>query len=185
MDEASWSALKNTPGFDWLIEARRYLHAAEVLRDSAEYRRGVIMTPPLHLLAHGTELLLKANLIRGGSTSDEVRQKFGHDIWNLWNDDRNASLRDDILKAADEEWVAARMNPAWLDHFSENCAELFTEYLKRLSELHNRQTDFALRYVRPEGTVAPKPHMLGPTMYRVADQYVREMANACYTTDQR
>ncbi len=177
MDEAFWNELKNKPGFDWLIEAKRYLHAAEVLRASAEYRRGVIMTPPLHLLAHGAELLLKANLIAAGSTAIEARS-FGHDIWKLWSDDRNAALRADLLKAANEEWVAAKMNPEWQDSFSEDSAALFEEYLKRLSDLHSKETDFALRYVRPEGTEVPKPHMLGPAMYRVADQYVREMALA-------
>lgn len=177
MDESFWSELKNKPGFDWLIEARRYLHAAEVLRASAEYRRGVIMTPPLHLLAHGSELLLKANLIASGCNASEARS-FRHDIWKLWNDDRSAPLRADILKAADEEWVAAKMNPTWQDTFSEDSAVLFEEYLRRLSDLHTNETDFALRYVRPEGTDAPKPHLLGPTMYRVADQYVRDMAQA-------
>lgn len=177
MDEAFLNELKNKPGFDWLIEARRYLLASEVLRNSDEYRRGSIITPPLHLLAHGTELLLKANLIAGGSTAVEARS-FGHDIWKLWNNDRNAQLRADLLKAADEEWVAAKMNPAWQDPFSEESADLFVEYLKRLSELHTKETDFALRYVRPEGTEVPKPHMLGPTMYRVADQYIRNMMNA-------
>lgn len=177
MNEAFLSKLKNKPGFDWFIEARRYLHAAEVLRTSIEYRRGVIMSPPLHLLAHGSELLLKANLIVSGCNASEARS-FGHNIWKLWEHDRNAPLRADLLKAAEEEWVAARKNPAWQDTFSEKSAVLFEEYLKRLSDLHSKTTDFALRYVRPEGTLAPKPHLLGPTMYRVADQYIRNMAQA-------
>ncbi|WOK36041.1 hypothetical protein [Sphingomonas sp. C3-2] len=177
MEDAFWKELKNRPGFDWLIEARRYLHAAEILRASAEYRRGVIMTPPLHLLAHGTELLLKANLITADPTATDVRS-FGHDIWKLWNDIRSAQLRVDLLKAADEEWEAAKMSEEWQGAFNEDSGVLFKEYLKRLSELHTKEIDYALRYVRPEETEAPKPHMLGPAMYRVADQYVRAMAQA-------
>lgn len=177
MDEALWSELKNKPGLGWFVEARRYLRAAEVLRASTEYDRGEILTPPLHLLAHGIELLLKANLIAGGSSANKARL-FGHDIWKLWNDERNAALRTDVLNAAAEEWAAAKLDPAWRDTFSEDSAVLFEEYLKRLSELHTKETDYALRYVRPEETKAPKPHWLGPTMYRVADRYIRNMVQA-------
>ena len=174
MDEAIWRKLRSKPGFDWFIEARRYLQAAEMLRVSTEYRQGLIMSPPLHLLAHGSELLLKANLIASGSTVKEVRS-FSHDIWKLWNDNRNEPLRGAVLSAVEEEWVAAKRNPAWLDGFSEDSAVLFEEYFKRLSELHTSETENALRYVRPDGTKVPKPHLLGPSMYRVADQYVRNM----------
>ena len=165
--------MKQNPGFAWFIESRRYLHASEVLRNSDEYR--LIKTPQLHLLAHGSELLLKANLIANGCPVGEARA-FGHEIWALWNDARNTALRADVLKAANEEWIAAKMDPAWKDSFKEDSAVLFEEYLARLNELHTRQTDFALRYVRPEETEAPRPHLLGPTMYRIADQSVRNFA---------
>ncbi|MDF1834052.1 MAG: hypothetical protein P1U62_04095 [Alteraurantiacibacter sp. bin_em_oilr2.035] len=175
VDESSWREIENKPGFDWYIEARRYLHAAEVLRESAEYQW--VNTPTLHLLAHGSELLLKANLIASGCAV-EVAKTFCHNIWELWQDDRSASLRAEILKGVDEEWAAAKMNPAWQDTFDEEGAVLFEEYLKRLSALHTKETGFALRYVRSEGTRVPKPHFLGPVMYRVADRRVRAMTQA-------
>ncbi len=132
------------------------------------------MAPPLHLLAHGAELLLKASLILGGSTEREARS-FSHDIWKLWNDDRNTRVRVDLLKVAEEEWEAAKRNPAWLDGFSEDSAVLFEEYLERLSQLHTKETDYALRYHPSSGELMPKPHWLVPIMYRVADKYIREL----------
>jgi len=177
MDETFWKNLKEKPGFDWFIEARRYLQSAEVLRASPEYQQGLITTPPLHLLAHGSELLLKANLIASGCSAAEVRS-FGHDLWKLWNNDKNASIRFNILTAAHEEWEAASSEPAWQGNFGDDSAIIFQEYFECLSALHSNKTDFALRYVRSEETHAPKPHLLSSTMFRVADQYVRAMIYA-------
>jgi hypothetical protein len=166
--------------FRWLAEAKRFLLAGEVLRQSDEYQRGsLLITPTLHVLAHGIELFLKATLIRHGATQAEAR-KFGHDIFALWNDSRNGPTRSDIVTAAAEEWEAAKQNPQWVDDFSIFDEVPLEEYLQRLSELHTKDTDYALRYVtgRTSTTAAPKPHLLSATFYRVTDSYLRDMARS-------
>jgi len=166
--------------FGWLAEAKRFLLAGEVLRQSADYQQGrLLITPTLHVVAHGIELFLKATLIRHGATEAEAR-KFRHDILALWNDSRNGPTRNDIMTAAVEEWEAAKQNPQWVDDFSIFNEAPLEEYLQRLSELHTKDTDYALRYVtgRTSTTAGPKPHLLSATFYRVADGYLRDMAHS-------
>ena len=175
-DEDVWSAI----AADWLAEAQRFLLAGEVLRQSDEYKRcKLLVTPTLHVVAHGIELFLKAGVIRNGATEVEAR-KFGHDILALWNDVRNQTTRTDILTAAAEEWQAAAQNPYWKDDFGAFEKAPFEEYLQRLSELHAKESDYALRYTMgctPE-TAGPKPHLLSETFYRICDRYLREMTHA-------
>lgn len=172
--------MENRPGFRWLAEAKRYLLAAEVLRQSDEYKRGrLLVTPTLHVVAHGVELFLKGTLARSGVSDSDVR-KFGHDILALWNHDLNATTRAEILVAANEEWAAAKQHPQWADDFGAFDEPSFEEYLQRLHELHTKESDFALRYVtgRTPDTAGPKPHLLSATFYRVADQCLRDMLNS-------
>lgn len=178
--ESVWSEMAAQPEFGWLAEAKRFLLAGEVLRRSNDYQNGkLLITPTLHVIAHGIELFLKGSLIRSGATDAEAR-KFGHDIRALWKDDGNVTTRGDILTAASEEWDAARQDPQWLDDFNTFEQPPLEEYLQRLSELHTKETDYALRYVggRTSTTAGPKPHLLGATFYRVVDQYLREMTHS-------
>lgn len=175
--EATWSDMANRAEFRWLAESKRYLLAAEVLRQSEEYKSGkLLVTPTLHLVAHGIELFLKGTLVRGGASDTDVR-KFGHDILALWNNVLNSTTRNDILVAANEEWDAARQDAKWADDFEAFDKAPFEEYLQRLNELHTKESDFALRYVtgRTPDTAGPKPHLLSATFYRVVDRYIREM----------
>jgi len=177
--ETHWSDIASSPGFSWLAESKRYLLAAEVLLQSDEYQHNKLMiTPTLHLVAHGIELFLKAILIRNGASDSDARG-FSHNILELWNDDRNATARSDILTAADEEWEAAKHSSKWLDDFSTLDKAPLEEDLQRLSELHSRKSDFALRYVtgRTSDTAGPKPHLLSATFYRVVDRYIRDEVN--------
>lgn len=178
--ETRLSALEAEPAFRWLAESKRYLLAAEVLRESDDYKRGkLLITPTLHLVAHGIELFLKGTLLRSGLSETDVR-KFGHDIHALWNHALNATTRDEILSAASEEWEAARQNPDWLDDFGAFDKAPFEEYLQHVNELHSRDSDFALRYVtgRTPDTAGPRPHLLSATFYRVVDRYLRDMINS-------
>ncbi|WP_326524622.1 hypothetical protein [Sphingomonas sp.] len=178
-NESVWPEMAAKPEFGWLAEAKRYLLAGEVLRQSDEYESGkLLVTPTLHVAAHGIELFLKAALIRNGATEIEAR-KFGHDILALWNDGRNLNTRADILTAAAEEWEAAKQNPHWKDDFGAFEKAPLEEYVQRLSELHTRETDYALRYTagRTSTTAGPKPHLLSATFYRICDRYLREMTH--------
>lgn len=167
--------LESKPDFLWFAEAQRYLFSAEVMRKSPEYSQSsLLIAPTLHLLAHGIELFLKANLVQAGVAESDVRG-FSHNLWRLWEDDRNADARIKILDMAKEEWLAAKSDQRWNDDFSQFAEIPLEEYLKRLSELHSRDTDYALRYVRPQGTEGPKPHLLSATFYRMANQRIREM----------
>ena len=170
--------LASDPKFEWLAESKRYLLAADTLRTSDKCRRAraLLRTPTLHLLAHGIELFLKANLICEEATPKQARA-FGHDIWSLWNDGRNASARRDLLAAADEFWLAAKSDPMWGDDFRSFTVVPFEVDLKRLSALHTDETDFALRYVRPAGTEGPQPHLLCETFYRIANRRLNEMTS--------
>lgn len=166
---AAASELATKPGVDWLFEAKRYLHGAEILR--ANYK-ALLITPTLHLLGHGIELFLKANMVFGGATAAEARS-FGHDIWRLWIDDRNQTARQDTTAAAEEEWNAAKSDPRWTDDFNQSATVQLDEHLQRLSQLHSSRSDFALRYPRPDGIEGPRPHLLVPSFERIVDKYIR------------
>jgi hypothetical protein len=168
----------NSPEFKWLAESKRYLLAAEVLRKSDEYKRnGLLITPTLHLIAHGIELFLKASLIKGGASENDAR-KFSHNIMGLWEDSRNEETRSDVMAAAQAEWEAARDNQHWQDDFNAFEGPPLVEYLRKVSELHSKATDYALRYIngRTSSTVGPKPHLLSATFYRVVDSYIRDLS---------
>lgn len=174
------NSASGNPAFAWLAEAKRYLLGANVLRSSEDYRHGpLLVTPTLHLTAHGIELFLKGALIRNGATEPEAR-KHGHDIMELWNAPANVATQRDVLAAAADEWAAAASDTRWLDNFDELPGVPLGEYLRRLSKLHTRGSDFALRYTtgRSPEMVGPKPHLLSATFYRVVDRYLHDMANA-------
>ena len=167
------SEMQEKPEYVWLSEARRFLSAGAVLCVSEEYRRGrFLLTPTLHVMAHGIELFLKAALIRNGATATKARA-FGHDILGLWSDPRNQPTRADVLTAAAEIW----QDPRWVDDVGKPSEPPVEEYLRSLSELHGKKFDYAPRYGsgRTPEMVAPKPYLLLATFDCVSIRYVNEM----------
>jgi hypothetical protein len=170
------SELPSAPEYVWFMEAARYLSGAHVLRQHPEYLYSrLLITPTNHLLAHGIELFLKGTLIRTGESEAGVRIMYGHDLFGLWNDERNVTTRSDVLLAAQEDLTEAVRSGVWADDFDSFRQPPIGEYLRSLSDAHSRQTNFALRYPaeRPAEATVPKAHLLCGAFSRVADQYLR------------
>jgi len=168
---------ENSETVKWFAMAKRYMMAARTLRLSADYAAGrALFVPTLHVTAQGIEVLLKANLIGSGLTANEVKA-IGHDIWRLWEQPKNARLRDQALieaRNAYERAKAEKTELGYLDAFEENPQALLVEYLKALSVLHTKESEFALRYVSDAATEAPRPHLLTETFFEVADLCIRQ-----------
>lgn len=158
-----------------LATAKRFLSAADVLRQSEEYKSSrLLFTPVLHLLAHGIEVLLKGNLVGSGLTLDEVKRKYGHNIATLWSDGLNQLLRKEAISEARKAWEQAQTEDKWPDRFDGDPATLLNEYLATLNTLHTEKSDYALRYVSAAGMKGPKPHLLLETFLPISDLCVRQ-----------
>lgn len=159
-----------------LFGAHRYLTAARLLRfsDTWEADAVSIQTPTLHLLAHGTELLLKFRLLEQGRSQASVAKEFGHDLALLWAADANADVRELVLECAETAWRTASGSGQYQDDFSGNPRCVLTKALQSLSMLHSRETNFALRYTCPPNTRAPRPAFLidafGEAAHHLVDQ---------------
>lgn len=168
---------ENSETVKWFAMAKRYMMAARTLRLSPDYAAGrALFVPTLHVTAQGIEVLLKANLIGSGLTANEVKA-VGHDIWRLWQHPKNERLRDQALVEATAVYERAKADkPAvgYADDFEEDPQALVVEYLKALSVLHTRESEFALRYVSGAATEAPRPHLLAETFFEVADLCIRQ-----------
>lgn len=156
-----------TDQFRWLATSSRYFSAARVLVGSHQFTRNrALFLPILQLTAHGTELLLKGNLIGAGLSPDEVRKNFGHDLMLLWRAADNLRLRSAVMLAAREARSDAESDNRWRG--GNGCTdELLTEQMERLSLLHGKATDFALRYPADEGLEGPHPAFLLETFEKV------------------
>lgn len=168
---------ENSETAKWFAMAKRYMMAARTLRLSADYAAGrALFVPTLHVAAQGIEVLLKANLIGSGLTASEVKA-FGHDIWRLWQHSKNERLRDQAMIEATAAYERAKADkPAvgYADTFEEDPQALLMEYLKALSVLHTRESEFALRYVSDAAIEAPRPHLLAETFFEIADLCIRQ-----------
>lgn len=95
----------------------------------------------------------------------------------MWEHPKNHRLRDQALTEATTAYERARAEKpelGYFDAFEENPQALLVEYLKALSVLHTKESDFALRYVSDAATEAPHPHLLAETFFEVADLCIRQ-----------
>lgn len=155
--------------------AHRYISSAKELRKSDTWneRPTFLQTPTLHLLAHGIELLLKYPLLTNGWAADGVRKRFGHDLLSLWNQDENARLRKLVLAESNVAWEAARGSNKWQhDDFDKSPPDELLSALATLGMLHSKESGFALRYIVPPGTRAPRPAFLIDVFGYVAERSV-------------
>ncbi|TAW50612.1 hypothetical protein [Rhizobium leguminosarum] len=161
----------------WFAMAKRYMMAARTLRLSADYAAGrALFVPTLHVTAQGIEVLLKANLIGSGLVAKEVKA-IGHDIWRLWEHPKNQLLREQALIEATTVYERAKTEKPemrYFDTFEADPQALLLEYIKGLSVLHTRESDFALRYVSDLASEGPRPHLLAETFFEVADLCIRQ-----------
>lgn len=160
----------------FIAGAVKYLTAARIITQSAEYsrRRSVLVVPALHNTAHGAELLLKFPLIRGGVSVEAVRVRYGHNLWKLYSDPANGSLRLALLEEFSQAWSAAAESGQYVDDFTNrepNAA--FEDALALLGELHGSSTSYALRYIVAPHTKGPSAGMLLDALLPVAERLVR------------
>jgi len=152
-----------------LSKAHGFLSAADVLRCSEEYGKSrILFSPALHLLAHGVELQLKANLIGGGRTLNELRKTYGHNVWALWECNGNQLFRATALREAEVAWQRAIGSGKWPDQFSEDPRELLEQHLRDIDELHTAKSEYALRYLAKSGALGPRVHLLVDTFLAVS-----------------
>ncbi|MBL8577701.1 MAG: hypothetical protein JNK47_10775 [Mesorhizobium sp.] len=165
----------DSPKGQIIAGAHRYLSAARLLLNSAEFERrpNLLKIPTLHLIAHGIELLLKFPMLQAGRPVDEVRRKFGHDLNQLWDEPSNSSLRDLVIFSAIRAWSAAERSGKWSDNFSRFPEVEIVAQLRLLAPLHSKETDFALRYIAPPKTPAPRPAFLADTFGDVAERLLK------------
>lgn len=164
----------DTPNGQIIAGAHKYLSGALILTNSEEFatRPALLRAPILHLAAHGIELLLKYPLLALGATVEEVRSKYGHDLMALWAADATGFVRRLVMDGIHDEWWHAAELKDWHENFAPGPAPMLHEHLSILSRLHSRESDFALRYIAPPNTLAPKPSLLilafGPVAEAVA-----------------
>jgi hypothetical protein len=158
-----------------LAAAKRFLYSADVLRRSEDYKSNrILFTPTLHLIAHGIEVLLKANLVGSGLHLSDLRSQYGHDICALWNHNGNWLLRRQVFSEARRAWDNAANGPDWQDSFEDNPESLLAEYLKSISALHTSKTDYALRYIASPELIGPRPHLLVDSFLPVSDMLLKQ-----------
>lgn len=146
-----------------LTGAHSYFSASKQLRRSNLWKLDakLIQRPTLHLLCHGTELLLKANLIRGGLKIEQVRKGFGHDLERLWDAHENVGLKQAINRTAANAWRRAEKSGRWGDDdFSDSPTAVLDKAIRDLSVLHTDKSEYALRYVVKQSMNAPRPMFL-------------------------
>lgn len=146
-----------------LTGAHSYFCASKQLRRSALWKSDakLIQRPTLHLLCHGTELLLKANLIRAGLSIAQVRKSFGHDLERLWDTQENVDLKQALNRAAENVWRRAERSGRWdEDDFSDDPKAVLDKAVRDLSVLHTDRSEYALRYIVKQSQNAPRPMFL-------------------------
>lgn len=160
---------ENSLAVRWFAIAKRYMMAVDALLRSEDYAASrALQVPTLHLVGHGIEVLLKANLLATGMTAAEVK-KIGHNLSALWNHDCNVMLRAHARIEARQAWESARTSGKYLDAFTENPGDLLVQYLHDLSVLHSAQSDYALRYVSDTAEMIPRPFLLAATFLALSD----------------
>lgn len=161
-----------TEAGQFLYQAHRFLSAARILRfsDTWETDARLIQTPTLHLVAHGAELLLKLRLLEQGQSQSDIAKKFGHNLAKLWAADANVEMRHLILECAETAWRIARDSGRYQDDFSGDSSCMLVGALDKLTALHGRETNFALRYTLSADTTAPRPAFLIDAFGDAAEQ---------------
>lgn len=165
------------PQMQFLTGAFCYIRSAQVLRESEEWEiEGKrLIRPTLHLLAHGLELFLKFPLLVSGKTIGELAYKpFGHNLKFLWEHDANTVLRDVVLYQAEISWRLARDSGRWpKDNFTADPKRVFVAGVYKLSRLHGKESEHALRYIMFRTEKAPRSQFLLDVLFEVLDAAIR------------
>lgn len=141
---------------EYLQRAWDFERGARCIINSFDCDR-VRYAPPLHLIAHGFELLFKAEIIDSGADF-KVLRRFGHDLEAMWDSSDVESLKKASGPAAERAVKNAKTKERYRgQHFPANPKENFDEQLRYLSKLHSADMDYALRYPSTSDTVVNVP----------------------------
>lgn len=167
-----------TEAGQFIVGAHRYISASRVVRYSTDFddRSRFFLTPVLHLLGHGMELLFKYPFLRGGASQAEVLRKFGHNLEELWAADENRILRCCAESLCKEVWRDAAESGRWPnDDFSLDPVEVLVKAVHDMGYLHGPQSSYALRYTLPSrSTLAPRPAFLIDVFSVISDRSVED-----------
>ena len=126
--------------------------------------------PVLHLIAHGFELLFKAELAAAGVGEGRLKNEFGHDLSKMWETAGMAAVRHRLSHAANEAFDGALADPFLNVEDPYDRAGHFEEQLRLLSDLHSKASKYALRYPETDDGIA------APFMADMLDDLVRDSA---------
>ncbi len=147
----------------FIATAAMYVRSARILRESDQWegQASMLARPTLHLLSHAVEMLLKFPLIYSGCTPKQVRDKFGHQLDDLWRQDENRYIRETVSLNAKKHWAFARDSGKWPhDDFTPDPDQVVQTALDQLGRLSGRATSFALKYIYPVNEPAPRSAFL-------------------------
>jgi hypothetical protein len=165
--------------YQLLARASGFLEAARIVAD-AEGGRTSLVAPIAHLVAHGSEVLIKHWLLRKGISAKYLRVTYGHNLRELWNEPKNEALRN----AANEEGVralaAAKASCLYRDEEWPDPYALLEEYISQLSRLHTNETGYALRYAAEPDTKVPIPLFLLDVFQPLKDRLARAYSRQDY-----
>ena len=127
-----------------LCYAREFERAAKKVIDCAP-RRPLELIPVLHLIAHSFELTMKAGLSYQGVDTREQR-KLNHSLKDIWKRSELSDFRALAECYSVDCCREAQESGDFGGPFPEEPYKEFIEHLWFLSDLHSRESDFALRY---------------------------------------
>lgn len=142
-----------------LAASKGYLQAASIVRGSDEwtYQASILVRPTAHLVGHSLELFLKFPHLARGQTSEAVAKRYGHDLSKLWDDPMAKQVRLASLAAASEVWEQASASGKWpTDDFRRDPRTALAAAVRKLSDLHGRRTNYALRYPTNDEETIPR-----------------------------
>ena len=124
---------------DYLQRAWDFERGARWIIERFEDDR-VRYAPPLHLIAHGFELLFKAELILAGVAEKRRKNEFGHDLEKMWDSAELADLRAASGPAAEAAVAKAKKNPRFQGQtFHPDPPRDFEEQIRYLGKLHSAE----------------------------------------------
>lgn len=127
----------------WLRAARGYLYAANAVVEDKDFDHEMV-APALYLVAHGLELLLKANLIGGGVEIGNVK-KYNHRLDDLWKHELNARIVQNIMESSRYTYDLAMEYGKIKENMRFDPYIFIGEKISQLSEIHKGR-DLPLRY---------------------------------------
>lgn len=164
--------------WQWICDSVRFLAGAKTLWETDRDNRGdFLVKPTLHLTGQGIELFLKAMLVEAGATDQQLK-KFGHNLWLLWNDRRLEPIRVEVRKVSADWITSVALERKGRGLSTDTGAMHIHPNLQLLSVLHDRMSNFALRYPSETNQYGPRSEVLFRPFFQVADRHAKMQASS-------